>query len=89
LLPDRRRADNDQAAFALGPYGSLMFDSWEFDYDCTRREWADLVGYRRVFGRKSVKNWGTPQRPGLTLNLENPILEHAKALPLSSPTMPR
>jgi cation transport protein ChaC len=47
-----------------------MFDGWESGYGCVRREWADLVGYRRVFGKKSVKNWGTHERPGLTLNLE-------------------
>src|SRR5215472_13444781 len=51
-------------------YGSLMFDKWESSYGCLRREWVDLAGYRRVFNKKSVKNWGTPNRPGLTLNLE-------------------
>jgi cation transport protein ChaC len=47
-----------------------MFDGWESGYGCVRREWADLAGYRRVFGKKSVRNWGTRERPGLTLNLE-------------------
>jgi cation transport protein ChaC len=51
-------------------YGSLMFDGWESGYGCARREWADLPGYRRVFGKMSVRNWGTRKRPGLTLNLE-------------------
>jgi glutathione-specific gamma-glutamylcyclotransferase len=51
-------------------YGSLMFDGWESGHCCMRREWADLVKYRRVFGKKSVKNWGTSRLPGLTLNLQ-------------------
>jgi glutathione-specific gamma-glutamylcyclotransferase len=47
-----------------------MFDGWEAVYGCVRREWGDLAGYRRVFGKKSIKNWGTREQPGLTLNLE-------------------
>jgi cation transport protein ChaC len=50
-------------------YGSLMFDGWEAAYDCTGRLWAELAGYRRAFNKKSVENWGTPEAPGLTLNL--------------------
>ena len=50
-------------------YGSLMFDGWEAAYGCTEHVWADLAGYRRAFNKKSVENWGTPQSPGLTLNL--------------------
>jgi hypothetical protein len=41
-------------------YGSLMFDGWESGYGCVRREWASLSGYRRVFGKKSVKNARPP-----------------------------
>jgi cation transport protein ChaC len=29
-----------------------------------------LAGYRRVFNKKSVENWGTKEWPGLTLNLK-------------------
>jgi cation transport protein ChaC len=51
-------------------YGSLMFDGWESDHGCVGRTWADLAGYRRVFNKKSVENWGTKKWPGLTLNLK-------------------
>jgi len=51
-------------------YGSLMYDGWETEYGCTERKTADLPGYRRAFNKKSVKNWGTKEAPGLTLNLE-------------------
>jgi cation transport protein ChaC len=51
-------------------YGSLMTDGWEEKNGCTRRMLADLVGYRRVFNKASVRNWGTRNNPGPTLNLE-------------------
>jgi glutathione-specific gamma-glutamylcyclotransferase len=51
-------------------YGSLMFDGWESGHGCIERTLADLAGYRRVFNKKSVKNWGTKEWPGLTLNLK-------------------
>jgi glutathione-specific gamma-glutamylcyclotransferase len=51
-------------------YGSLMFDGWEPDRRYFGRTWADLAGYRRVFNKRSVENWGTKERPGLTLNLK-------------------
>ena len=47
-----------------------MFDGWESDHGCVGRTWADLAGYQRVFNKKSVENWGTKKRPGLTLNLK-------------------
>jgi cation transport protein ChaC len=47
-----------------------MFDGWESDHGCVGRRWADLAGYRRVFNKKSVENWGTKKWPGLTLNLK-------------------
>jgi len=50
-------------------YGSLMFDGWEAACGCTGRRWADLPGYRRSFNKKSVESRGTPEAPGLTLNL--------------------
>ena len=51
-------------------FGSLMADGWEVRFDCTNREFAELVGYRRVFNKLSVKNWGTPDCPCPTLNVE-------------------
>src|SRR6266404_5117596 len=30
---------------------------------------SPVAGYRRVFNKRSVENWGTKERPGLTLNL--------------------
>src|SRR5262249_2224159 len=37
---------------------------------CTRKVQADLVGYRRVFNKASVRNWGSRNNPGPTLNLQ-------------------
>jgi cation transport protein ChaC len=51
-------------------YGSLMWDGWERAFGGTRLDRAVLRGYRRSFNKKSVDNWGTPQRPGPTLGLE-------------------
>lgn len=51
-------------------YGSLMVDGWEERFDGTRREGARLVGYHRSFNKRSTENWGTPERPGPTLGLE-------------------
>jgi cation transport protein ChaC len=50
-------------------YGSLMFDGWECEYDCINRKLVTLAGYKRIFNKKSVGNWGTKNNPGLTLNL--------------------
>src|ERR1700722_3686870 len=50
-------------------YGSLMFDSWESQFGCTRRELANLEDYRRAFNKASTSNWGTKSAPGPTLNL--------------------
>ena len=50
-------------------YGSL-FDGCESERRCVERTWAELAGYRRVFNKRSVENWGTKERPGLTLNLK-------------------
>jgi glutathione-specific gamma-glutamylcyclotransferase len=51
-------------------YGSLIFDGWESNHGCVERTWADLAEYRRVFNKKSIANWGSEKRPGLTLNLK-------------------
>jgi cation transport protein ChaC len=53
-------------------YGSLIWDGWENKSErrCVRKAWADLRGWRRVFNKKSVRNWGTQSTPCPTLNLE-------------------
>lgn len=50
-------------------YGSLMGDGWEEKYGCVRRAKAEVRGYRRVFNKASVRNWGSNQYPCPTLNL--------------------
>jgi cation transport protein ChaC len=50
-------------------YGSLMWDGWEIQHGCTRRTRADLSGYRRIFNKASVRNWGTEVNPCPTLNV--------------------
>jgi len=50
-------------------YGSLMWDGWENQRGCVRRTVADLPGYSRVFNKASIRNWGTKEAPGPTLNL--------------------
>jgi len=50
-------------------YGSLMWDGWEATRGCIRRARAGLSGYRRVFNKASVRNWGTKEFPAPTLNL--------------------
>ena len=47
-----------------------MFDGWESGHGCIERTLADLAGYRRILNKKAVKNWGTKEWPGLTLNLK-------------------
>ncbi len=51
-------------------YGSLMWDGWETGHSCTQRSLATLHGYARVFNKASVKNWGSKEKPGPTLNLQ-------------------
>jgi len=50
-------------------YGSLMWDGWEAEHGCLRRVTAELRGFTRAFNKLSVRNWGTAERPGPTLNL--------------------
>ncbi|MCL6306936.1 gamma-glutamylcyclotransferase [Pseudomonas syringae] len=50
-------------------FGSLMADGWEKDFFCIQRVKAELKGYRRVFNKASVSNWGTRDCPCPTLNL--------------------
>jgi cation transport protein ChaC len=53
-------------------YGALIWDGWENKSErrCVRKAGAELRGYRRVFNKKSVVNWGTRAAPCPTLNLE-------------------
>ena len=51
-------------------YGSLMWDGWEDQFGCTRKETATLRGYRRDFNKASVQNWGSESAAGPTLGLE-------------------
>lgn len=59
-------------------YGSLMWDGWERRYGCLRRTEANAPGLARIFNKKSLERWGTPARPGLTLNLTALTLGNAK-----------
>jgi hypothetical protein len=40
-------------------YGSLMCDGWETSWGCQHRSIATLAGFRRIFNKGSVVNWGT------------------------------
>lgn len=51
-------------------YGSLMIDGWEGNFGCVRRSTTELPGYRRTFNKASTRNWGSPECPCPTLNLE-------------------
>jgi glutathione-specific gamma-glutamylcyclotransferase len=61
-------------------YGSLMWDGWEATRRCVRRTRADLSGYRRVFNKASVRNWGTKEFPGPTLNLIESDSAHCQGM---------
>lgn len=50
-------------------FGSLMWGDWERPFECVRRSRATLNGYRRVFNKASVRNWGNRQNPCPTLNI--------------------
>lgn len=51
-------------------FGSLMWDGWQRELGCLSTHKAELLGYRRRFNKASVRNWGTEQMPGPTLNVE-------------------
>jgi len=51
-------------------FGSLMWDGWHEKFECRSKVNAQLIDYRRRFNKASVKNWGTQQLPGPTLNVE-------------------
>lgn len=50
-------------------YGSLMWDGWEATRGCSCRKTAELRGFVRSFNKLSIRNWGTRDNPGPTLNL--------------------
>lgn len=51
-------------------FGSLLWDGWEKELGCLSKSKAELKGYLRKFNKASVKNWGTRENPGPTLNIE-------------------
>ena len=51
-------------------YGSLMWDGWEAEFGCTRREQAALAGFGREFNKSSVRNWGSEDTLCPTLGLD-------------------
>lgn len=50
-------------------YGSLMWADWAEKRLSTRSVKAILPNFRRAFNKASVRNWGSLERPGPTLNL--------------------
>ena len=56
-------------------YGSLMWDSWEQQFQGIKHIRATLNGYQRNFNKKSTRNWGTNQTPCPTLGLEQIVGE--------------
>ena len=61
-------------------YGSLMWDGWEANQGCIRRVRAELHGYRRVFNKASVGNWGSKKCPCPTLNLTKSNSAHCQGM---------
>ena len=51
-------------------YGSLMWDNWEQQFGCLRKEEAELQSFRRDFNKASTRRWGSQSAPGPTLGLE-------------------
>jgi cation transport protein ChaC len=51
-------------------YGSLMWDCWEMQFGCLRKEEAELQSFRRDFNKASTVRWGSRSAPGPTLGLE-------------------
>jgi len=51
-------------------YGSLMWGSWETQFQGTCKGKAILKGYHRSFNKKSTTNWGIRDAPCPTLGLE-------------------
>jgi glutathione-specific gamma-glutamylcyclotransferase len=51
-------------------YGSLMEGGWARQLGCAKKVAAELRGYRRVFNKKSSRNWSSSKHPCPTLNIE-------------------
>jgi cation transport protein ChaC len=66
-------------------YGSLMWGGWETQHGCTRRASAELTGYRRVFNKASIRNWGTRSKPCPTLNLSKTDNEACRGVAFAFP----
>lgn len=54
-------------------YGSLMCDGWEKEFQGRKYVRAKLNNYRRNFNKSSIRNWGSHEKPGPTLGLEEQI----------------
>lgn len=54
-------------------YGSLMWDGWQSQYGCLCTVKATLQGFRRIFNKASVRNWGTRKAPCPTLNITETV----------------
>jgi cation transport protein ChaC len=66
-----------------------MWDDWETQFGCTQKITAILSGHRRVFNKASVRNWGTPEHPAPTLNLEESNNEHCTGFAFAFPNHQR
>ena len=66
-------------------YGSLMWDGWQVGHGCIRRARAELHGYRRVFNKASVSNWGSKKCPCPTLNLTKSNSAHCQGMAFEFP----
>ncbi len=70
-------------------YGSLMWDGWEAQHGCTRKERASLAGFRRDFNKASRENWGSREQPGPTLGLSADAAARCEGLAFELPDAER
>jgi cation transport protein ChaC len=57
-----------------------MWDGWETRFGCRQKIGARLYGYTRSFTKASVRNWGTQNLPGPTLNLSESSGHHCDGI---------